>query len=113
MLKDIESMTLAEQMQLKRELEKRLKRPEIRFQCWVEDLMFKWKEQLRNRLLSHPLVASLFPRLHRLHQLNNFAFEMVCVMTINGQYDSVECQRWNRFSNRLHRLTGKHSPWYD
>ena len=113
MLKDIESMTLAEQIQLKRELKKLVNRPRIRFLCWVEDLMFKWKEQLRKRLLSHQLVATLFPRLHRLHQLNDYAFEIVCKMAINGQYDGVECQRWNRFSNRLHRLTCKRSPWYD
>ena len=105
MLSDIQNLTSAERLQLKRALRAYMRRPDVCLALWLDDRIRLLKKQV---LLSNLIMVAL-PRLGRLHRLNQLA---LC-QSLRCARGSKEEGRWIRFSNRLGRLSDGLDPWQD
>ena len=104
-LAELENMTLAEQYQLKQELKAYINSPQAKVLLWLA----KGRRDSCYFLLKQDWLSHFFERWFRLHRLNEFA---LCQL-LRQKLDSDSYNRWNRFSNRLNRLSLGRSPWRD
>lgn len=104
-LAKLEKMTLAERYQLKRDLQAYANSPQAKFHDWLT----KVKRDGYYFLLNQDWLSHIFKRWYRLHRMNELAFNQF----MKQEFNSPGFHRWNRFSNRLNRLSLGGNPWHE
>lgn len=104
-LEQLENLTLAEQYQLKRELDECANTPHAK----IHELITKKRRECYYFLLRQNWLSKIFKRWYRLHRANELAFHVF----LKQEFNSPTYHRWCRFSNRLNRLTRGNNPWHE